>query len=192
MTNAEVARGARPAAEVQALLLSLGAALAMTGDAVSEVERRLRAIASSHGHPGARIGVLPTTVIVALSEDRPAGLGTIDSFGQPRVIRASREPAMIVPILERSDAELAPGAPALSVSDWTDGQDPYAATAALLDEDGRYAISDSAWAMHVLGLQSALPQSRYVSLTSALPMLRAVKDADELERLATAGAAAGA
>ena len=99
---------------------------------------------------------------------------------------------MIVPILERPDAEAAPGAGALSLHDWTDGDDPYAATAALLDPDGRYAISDSAWAMHVLGLQRALPESSYVSMTSALPMLRAVKDDDELERLAAAGAAADA
>ena len=46
--------------------------------------------------------------------------------------------------------------------------------------------------MHVLGLQQALPESSYVSMTSALPMLRAIKDADELERLAAAGAAADA
>ena len=60
----------------------------------------------------------------------------------------------------------------------------------LLDAGGRYAISDSAWAMHVLGLQSTLPESSYVSMTRALPMLRAVKGADEIERLAAAGAAA--
>ena len=46
--------------------------------------------------------------------------------------------------------------------------------------------------MHVLALQAALPGTRYVSMTSALPMLRAVKDADEIERLAAAGAAADA
>jgi Xaa-Pro aminopeptidase len=34
------------------------------------------------------------------------------------------------------------------------------------------------------------PQSTYESMTSALPMLRAVKDTDELERLAAAGASA--
>jgi Xaa-Pro aminopeptidase len=108
------------------------------------------------------------------------------------VLHASRDPAMIVPILERPDAENAPGAGALSLSDWTDGSDPYEATAPLLDAEGRYAISDSAWAMHLLGLQGALPESSYVSMTAALPMLRAVKDADELERLAAAGAAADA
>ena len=91
------------------------------------------------------------------------------------VVPASGGPAMIVPILERPDAEAAPAAGALSLHDWTDGDDPYAATAALLEPDGRYAISDSAWAMHLLGLQHALPGSSYVSMTSALPMLRAVK-----------------
>ena len=108
------------------------------------------------------------------------------------VLQASREPAMIVPVLERPDAEASPGGGALSLADWSDGADPYAATAKLLDPDGRYAISDSAWAMHVLGLQQALPESEYMSMTSTLPMLRAVKDADELERLAAAGAAADA
>jgi Xaa-Pro aminopeptidase len=107
-------------------------------------------------------------------------------------LQAGRPPALIVPILERPDAEGAPAASALSLADWADGSDPYAATAELLDPKGRYAISDSAWAMHVLGLQQALPDSRYVSMTSTLPMLRAIKDADELGRLAAAGAAADA
>jgi Xaa-Pro aminopeptidase len=107
-------------------------------------------------------------------------------------LQTGRDPAMLVPVLERPEAEGAPGAPALALSDWTDGTDPYAAASALLDASGRYAISDSAWAMHVLGLQAALPGSSYVSMTAALPMLRAIKDADEIERLAAAGAAADA
>ena len=55
---------------------------------------------------------------------------------------------------------------------------------------GEFGISDSAWAMHLLGLQRALPASRYQSLTECLPMMRAVKDDNELMRLAAAGAAA--
>ena len=108
------------------------------------------------------------------------------------VVNASGESSMIVPILERPDAEGSPAASALSLVDWTDGNDPYEATAALLDPHGTYAISDSAWAMHVLGLQRALPESSYASMTSAMPMLRAIKGDDEIERLATAGAAADA
>jgi len=107
-------------------------------------------------------------------------------------IQTGREPEMIVPILERPDAEDAPSSGAVSLRDWTDGDEPYQATSAMLDAAGRYAISDAAWAMHVLGLQAALPESRYVSMTSALPMLRAIKGDDELERLAAAGAAADA
>jgi Xaa-Pro aminopeptidase len=104
-------------------------------------------------------------------------------------IHAGRDPAMIVPAIERSDAEAAPGAAALSVTAWSDGQDPYRETAGLLDPDGRYAISDSAWAMHLLGLQRQLPGSSYTSMTAALPMLRAIKDADELRLLASGAAA---
>jgi Xaa-Pro aminopeptidase len=108
------------------------------------------------------------------------------------VLQQDRNPAMILPVLERPDAEAAPSAGTIALTDWTDGNDPYALAAPLLDPDGRYAISDSAWAMQLLGLQAALPGTTYVSMTSALPMLRAVKDADELERLAAAGAAADA
>jgi Xaa-Pro aminopeptidase len=106
------------------------------------------------------------------------------------VLQAGREPAMIVPVLERPDAESAPSAGTIALTDWTDGSDPYAAAAPLLDPKGRYAISDSAWALQLLGLQGAAPDTSYVSMTAALPMLRAIKDEHELERLAAAGAAA--
>ncbi|MGA5186049.1 aminopeptidase P family protein [Actinospica acidiphila] len=108
------------------------------------------------------------------------------------VLAAGREPVLVVPTLEAPDAEKATGAPALALRGWTDGKDPYALTAALLDDRGRFGVSDNAWALHLLGLQQALPGTSYVSLTDALPMLRAVKDAAELERLAAAGAAADA
>ncbi|HEY8471068.1 MAG TPA: aminopeptidase P family protein [Natronosporangium sp.] len=108
------------------------------------------------------------------------------------VLTADREPALIVPRLEQPDAEEAPGAGALRLLDWADGTDPYALVAPLLRPDGRYGISDNAWAMHLLGLQRAVPGASYRSLTEAMPMLRAVKDADELARLALAGASADA
>ncbi|MGW7204601.1 aminopeptidase P family protein [Streptomyces sp. NPDC054837] len=106
------------------------------------------------------------------------------------VLAAGQDPVLVVPTLEAPDAARATGAPALTLRDWTDGKDPYAATAALLDSGGRFGISDNAWAMHLLGLQKTFPGTSYASLTDALPMLRAVKDAAELELLAAAGAAA--
>ncbi|MFJ8332577.1 M24 family metallopeptidase [Streptomyces sp. NPDC094437] len=108
------------------------------------------------------------------------------------VLTADRPPVLVVPTLEAPDAAHAPGAAALSLRDWTDGKDPYAATAALLDSTGRFGISDNAWALHLLGLQRALPDTEHTALSEALPMLRAVKDAAELELMAAAGAAADA
>ncbi|MEU6888129.1 aminopeptidase P family protein [Streptomyces viridosporus] len=119
------------------------------------------------------------------------------------VLAAGRDPVLVVPTLEAPGAERAPGARALTLRDWTDGKDPYAVTAALLDPEdllrgpkggggALLGISDNTWALHLLGLQKALPGTSYASLTEALPMLRAVKDAAELDLLAAAGAAADA
>ncbi|OQD53804.1 peptidase M24 family protein [Streptomyces phaeoluteigriseus] len=108
------------------------------------------------------------------------------------VLTPDRDPVLVVPALEAPDAAEAVGAPALTLRDWTDGKDPYAATAALLDTGKRFGVSDNAWALHLLRLQRAVPDSSYASLTEALPMLRAVKDAAELELMAAAGAAADA
>jgi Xaa-Pro aminopeptidase len=106
------------------------------------------------------------------------------------VLSPDNDPTLLVPILERPDAEAAEGAGSVSLVDWEDGTDPYEVAGPLLRPDGEFGISDSAWAMHLLGLQRALPRSRYRSLTDCLPMMRAVKDDNELMRLAAAGAAA--
>jgi Xaa-Pro aminopeptidase len=107
-------------------------------------------------------------------------------------LTTDREPTLLVPTLERPDAEAAVGAGATTLADWTDGADPFAAAGAMLRPDGTYGISDNAWALHLLGLQAALPGTAYHSLTDRLPMLRAVKDGNELARLEAAGAAADA
>ncbi|MCF3106242.1 aminopeptidase P family protein [Streptomyces roseoverticillatus] len=101
-------------------------------------------------------------------------------------------PRLLVPALERPGAERAPSAASLSVTGWSDGQDPYAALAPLLGPKSRYGVSDNAWALHLLGLQRACPEVSYGAFTEVMPMLRAVKDAYEVERLAAAGAAADA
>ncbi|MFJ9928343.1 MULTISPECIES: aminopeptidase P family protein [Streptomyces] len=108
------------------------------------------------------------------------------------VLAPGQDPVLVVPTLEAPDAEHSAAGEVLTLRDWTDGKDPYAVTADLLDGRGRYGISDNTWAMHVLGLQRTLPDSSYAALTEALPMLRAVKDAAEVELLAAAGAAADA
>ncbi|MBJ7004093.1 M24 family metallopeptidase [Streptomyces griseofuscus] len=108
------------------------------------------------------------------------------------VLAPGQDPVLVVPTLEAPDAEHSVAGEVLTLRDWTDGKDPYAVTGELLDGRGRYGISDNTWGMHVLGLQRTLPDSSYAALTDALPMLRAVKDAAEVELLAAAGAAADA
>ena len=108
------------------------------------------------------------------------------------VIPAEGEPAMLVPALEHGSAAETRAAGAVRLIDWSDGEDEYVPAAALLRPEGRYAISDATWAMHLLGLQQKLPGVRFEAISHALPMLRALKSGDEVDRLAAAGAAADA
>ena len=73
------------------------------------------------------------------------------------VLAPDREPTLLVPTLERPDAEGAVGAPSLAIVDWADGEDPFARAGAVLVRTATMGIADSAWAMHLLGLQDALP-----------------------------------
>lgn len=154
-----------------------------------EYRARMARAAESAGAAGlAGVVVAPGPDLVHLTGYRPVSTERLTLL----VLRPGEEPVLVVPTLEAPDAAAATGAPALALRDWTDGTDPYAVTAPLLGDRGRFAVSDNAWAMHLLGLQRALPGTTYTALTEALPMLRAVKDTAELERLAAAGAAADA
>ncbi|MEU5130262.1 aminopeptidase P family protein [Streptomyces mobaraensis] len=108
------------------------------------------------------------------------------------VVTPGRRTLLLVPELERPDAEKAPGARALTVVGWRDAENPYDALAAHLEPQGRYGVSDNTWALHLLAFQRLRPGGAHAALTEALPMLRAVKDGYEVERLAAAGAAADA
>lgn len=108
------------------------------------------------------------------------------------VLESGREAAMLVPVLERPDAEEAAGVSSARVIDFADGQNPYSQATTILRRSGAYAVSDSLWSLHLLGLQQEMPGARFFSLTQKLPMLRAVKGEDELARLAAAASAADA
>jgi D-alanyl-D-alanine dipeptidase len=152
-----------------------------------DYEARMRRAAEAAADAGLDgVLVAPGPDLVWLTGYRPVETERLTLL----VLRPGQDPALVVPTLEAPDAAKSAGAPALTLHDWTDGTDPYAAAAPLLDRAGRFGISDNGWALHLLGLQKRLPDSRYTALTDALPMLRAVKDAAELERLAAAGAAA--
>lgn len=146
--------------------------------------RRAAAAAADAGLDG--LLVAPGPDLVWLTGYRPVETERLTVL----VLRPGADPVLVVPALEAPDA--AEAAPGLALRDWTDGKDPYEATAGLLAPAGRYGVSDNTWALHLLGLRRRLPDSSHVALTEALPMLRAVKDEAELARLAAAGAAADA
>jgi Xaa-Pro aminopeptidase len=108
------------------------------------------------------------------------------------VLRPGRSPVLLVPALEAPLAALAPAAEAFEVVVWRDGEDPYALAAGLLPGTGTVALADRTWAVHLLGLQAALPEVRFTSAAPVVGALRAVKDRDELSALRRAGAAADA
>lgn len=149
--------------------------------------RRVVAAASEAGLAG--VLVTPGPDLVWLTGYQPTA---ITERLTVLVLAPDEEPTLLVPALERPDAEAAVGVRGMRVLDWADATDPYRAAAPLLRPEGTYGISDSAWALHLLGLQGALPRTAYRSLTEGLPMMRAVKGPDELARLAAAGAAADA
>uniref|UniRef100_A0AAU3IAZ3 Aminopeptidase P family protein n=1 Tax=Streptomyces sp. NBC_01393 TaxID=2903851 RepID=A0AAU3IAZ3_9ACTN len=152
-----------------------------------DYEARMRRAAEAAADAGLDgVLVAPGPDLVWLTGYRPVETERLTLL----VLRTGHDPALVVPTLEAPDAAKSVGAPALTLHAWTDGTDPYAAAAPLLDGAGRFGISDNGWALHLLGLQKRLPDTRYAALTEVLPMLRAVKDAAELERLAAAGAAA--
>jgi Xaa-Pro aminopeptidase len=148
---------------------------------------RVLAAASERGLSG--VLVTPGPDLVWLTGYRPTA---ITERLTVLLLTPDQEPTLLVPTLERPDAESAVGVQGMGVVDWADATDPLRALEPLLDAEGTYGISDSAWALHLLALQQRLPASSYRSLTEALPMMRAVKGADELARLAAAGAAADA
>ena len=76
-------------AEVRGLLLAMGVALTMTGDAVSEIQARLRVIAKAYGYKRARISVFPTVLVVGLGDGSGVDLRTIDSVRQLRLDQAT-------------------------------------------------------------------------------------------------------
>jgi D-alanyl-D-alanine dipeptidase len=109
------------------------------------------------------------------------------------VLTPSIDPTLVVPTLERPLAERVAGALGLlTVRDWRDStDDPYAMVAGMLGP-GRYAVTDRTWASHLLALERVAPDRSFVAAGEVVPLLRAVKDADEIERLRLVANAADA
>jgi Xaa-Pro aminopeptidase len=106
------------------------------------------------------------------------------------VIRPGADTVLLVPALERPLALASPVGRVAEVVGWTDGQDPYEAAARLLPSDAVVAAGDRMWAVHLLGLQRALPRASFTTASPVISRLRSVKDDDELAALSRAARAA--
>ena len=151
-------------------------------------ERRRRALEAAEATGLAGILVSPGPDLAYLVAYAPLPLERLTLL----VLSTGTDPTLVVPTLERPLAERAAGAPGLTLRDWRDGSDdPYAFVAGMLGS-GRYAVTDRTWASHLLALERAGPERSFVAAGEALPLLRAVKDPDEVERLRVVAHAADA
>jgi Xaa-Pro aminopeptidase len=151
-------------------------------------ERRGRALEAAEAAGLAGILVSPSPDLAYLMAYAPLPLERLTLL----VLSTGTDPTLVVPTLERPLAERAAGAPGLTLRDWRDGRDdPYAVVAGMLGS-GRYAVTDRTWASHLLALERAGPERSFVAAGEALPLLRAVKDPDEIERLRVVAHAADA
>ena len=98
---------------------------------------------------------------------------------------------LIVPALEAPGAEIAAGIGGVEILPWRDGEDPHELAARTL-RSGRYAVTDRTWSSHLLALEQATADCFFVAAGRAIPLLRAVKDEDEVARLRAAAHGADA
>lgn len=143
--------------------------------------RRERALAAATDADLQGLLVTPGADLVYLTGYEPPPLERLTLL----ILAGGRDPTLVVPALERPAAEVAAGVEGVELSAWRDDEDPYALAARIL-RAGRYAITDATWAVHLLALERATADCFFVAAGRALPLLRAVKDEDEIDRLRAA------
>ncbi len=149
---------------------------------------RLSALVSDRGLAAALIGVGPDldylTGYRAMPLERLTMLAVV----------AAEVPVIVVPRLEEAAAR-AGLRTEVEIATWMETDDPHQLVAGLVERArGRaaatIAVSDRLWSLHLLRLQAAAPGTRWTSATEVMRELRMIKDADEIELLRLAGAAA--
>ena len=108
------------------------------------------------------------------------------------VVPAEGPPVLVLPRLEEPLARHRLGelGDDIEIVPWDETDDPIRAVQALVGPARRVAIQDQMWARFALRLHAALDPAELVPAGSTMGQLRRVKDADEIERLRAAAAAA--
>jgi len=132
--------------------------------------------------------VTPSADLLYLSGYDPPPLPRLTCL----VLRPGADPVLLVPELERPRALAGPSGHSVEVVAWRDGDDPYAALARLTADRGTYGAADRMWAVHLMGIERALPQCDFVPASRVLAGLRTVKDQAELDLLSRAARGADA
>ncbi|MGC4892883.1 M24 family metallopeptidase [Micromonospora sp. DT31] len=105
------------------------------------------------------------------------------------VLPVEGDPTLIVPVLERPDAEAAPGR-GYRIVDHADGVDPWPLVRAALPGPVRaVGLADRMWAQQVLALRAVLPDAAQRLASDVLREMRIRKSPAEVAALAEAGAA---
>lgn len=110
------------------------------------------------------------------------------------VVPAEGEVTLILPRLEEPLArhELGELADEVELIPWDETDDPIRLVRQYLDGALRVGLQDQMWARFVLRLRAALDPAELVEAGPAISAMRRIKDADEVERLGAAAAAADA
>lgn len=108
------------------------------------------------------------------------------------VLRVEDDPVLVLPRLEEPLAlhELGELAEELDIVAWDETDDPIQLVRSLLGGAMRVAVQDQMWARFALRLRAALDPAEVVEAGPTMSALRAVKSAEEIDRLRTAAAAA--
>jgi Xaa-Pro aminopeptidase len=108
------------------------------------------------------------------------------------VIPVDGRPVIVLPRLEEPLARhgLGPLVDDVEIVAWDETDDPIRAVQALVGPARRVAVQDQMWARFTLRLRAALDPAELVPAGPTMGELRRVKDADEIERLRAAAAAA--
>lgn len=130
-------------------------------------------------------------LLVSLGSDLPYLTG-YDAMPLERltmaVIPRDGVATIVVPELEAPRVEPRPGL--FAIEPWSETDDPIAIVASHARSAGRALIGDQTWAVFLLQLQEALPDTRFGSARPLSEALRIIKDPEEIELLRQAGSVA--
>src|SRR3954464_451245 len=104
------------------------------------------------------------------------------------VLPADGDATLVVPRLEAPRVEEQPEV--FSIRPWSETEDPVAQVAGMIGGLRRLALSDRAWSMFLLRLQSLVPDASWSASSFVTGPLRARKDEAEMDALRAASAAA--